>query len=275
MKFEYLIDEQPQIVEENNIEDFITKNPQAKFVKEIDEPGNTDPLPEKKDAPVEENNMASNLEVGSSDLQEDPVPENLYGDFAEPYLQVLQNVEGTTTLTPPFTKSTLDLFNNNSSTSDIDKFFKNEFIPSKFTYNAILKDIEDLNPNNPTKFIESYSDDLKKFKSLDTDSQNKIVQDFYNILTKDTNPVGKIFNNEIQKSYNEAIELTKTQIANDKDKIENAKSFISELGNPYDHILLDKKGFISIDIGAYGVPETYVIDNTNNKIIKKYLGPID
>ena len=57
--------------------------------------------------------------------------------------------------------------------------------------------------------------------------------------------------------------------------IENAKSFISELGNPYDHILLDKKGFISIDIGAYGVPETYVIDNTNNKIIKKYLGPID
>ena len=172
MKFEYLIDEQPQIVEENNIEDFITKNPQAKFVKEIDEPGNTDPLPEKKDAPVEENNMASNLEVGSSDLQEDPVPKNLYGDFAEPYLQVLQNVEGTTTLTPPFTKSTLDLFNNNSSTSDIDKFFKNEFIPSKFTYNAILKDIEDLNPNNPTKFIESYSDDLKKFKSLDTASQN-------------------------------------------------------------------------------------------------------
>ena len=62
---------------------------------------------------------------------------------------------------------------------------------------------------------------------------------------------------------------------NYKDKIENAKSFISELGNPYDHILLDKKGFISIDIGAYGVPETYVIDNTNNKIIKKYLGPID
>ena len=31
---------------------------------------------------------------------------------------------------------------------------------------------------------------------------------------------------------------------NYKDKIENAKSFISELGNPYDHILLDKKGFI-------------------------------
>ena len=62
---------------------------------------------------------------------------------------------------------------------------------------------------------------------------------------------------------------------NYKDKIENAKSFISELGNPYDHILLDKKGFISIDIGAYGVPETYIIENTNNKIIKKYLGPID
>ena len=62
---------------------------------------------------------------------------------------------------------------------------------------------------------------------------------------------------------------------NYKDKINNARSFISELGNPYDYILLDNKGFISIDIGAYGVPETYIIENLNNKVIKKYLGPID
>ena len=62
---------------------------------------------------------------------------------------------------------------------------------------------------------------------------------------------------------------------NYKDKINNARSFISELGNPYDYILIDNKGFISIDIGAYGVPETYIIENLNNKIIKKYLGPID
>ena len=51
--------------------------------------------------------------------------------------------------------------------------------------------------------------------------------------------------------------------------------FFSELGNPYDIILKDKNGLISIEIGAYGVPETYLINNINKKIIKKYLGPIN
>ena len=218
--FEYEIDGETIVIPREELKEKLSQNPGAKFVKEV-EPGNTDPSPETKDAPVEENNTASDLETGSLDLQKQPVPKNLYGEFAEPYLEVLQNVEGKTAITPPFTKSTLDLFNNESSTEDVNTFFKNEFIPSKFTYNAILKDIEDLDPKNPTKFIESYSDDLKKFKSLDTDSKNKIVQDFYNILTKDTNPVGKIFNNEIQKSYDKAIQLTKTQISDDRNKIEN------------------------------------------------------
>ena len=62
---------------------------------------------------------------------------------------------------------------------------------------------------------------------------------------------------------------------NYKDKFENAKSFHSELGNPYDIIIKDKNGLISIEIGAYGVPETYLINNINKKIIKKYLGPIN
>ena len=62
---------------------------------------------------------------------------------------------------------------------------------------------------------------------------------------------------------------------NYKDNFENAKSFLSELGNPYDIILKDENGLISIEIGAYGVPETYLINNINKKIIKKYLGPIN
>jgi len=61
---------------------------------------------------------------------------------------------------------------------------------------------------------------------------------------------------------------------NYKDKYENAKSFVAELGNPYDIILADPKGLISINFGAYGVPETYII-NDKKKIIKKYLGPLD
>ena len=46
---------------------------------------------------------------------------------------------------------------------------------------------------------------------------------------------------------------------NYKDKTDNAKSFLNELKNPYDLIILDKNGTISIEWGAYGVPETFLI----------------
>ena len=35
------------------------------------------------------------------------------------------------------------------------------------------------------------------------------------------------------------------------------------------------KGIYSIEFGAYGVPETFIINNKTKKIIKKYIGPID
>tara|TARA_B100000780_G_scaffold134633_1_gene94357 strand:- start:949 stop:1470 length:522 start_codon:yes stop_codon:yes gene_type:complete len=61
---------------------------------------------------------------------------------------------------------------------------------------------------------------------------------------------------------------------NYKDNLNNAKNFINELGNPYDQILIDKDGTLSIEFGAYGVPETFLI-NKNKKIIKKFVGPIN
>ena len=60
---------------------------------------------------------------------------------------------------------------------------------------------------------------------------------------------------------------------NYKDNKKNAKSFLDELGNPYEKIIVDKKGTISIEWGAFGVPETFII--YNNKIIKKYIGPLN
>ena len=60
---------------------------------------------------------------------------------------------------------------------------------------------------------------------------------------------------------------------NYKDKTNNAKSFLNELKDPYDLIILDKNGTISIEWGAYGVPETFLIQN--NKIIKKIIGPLN
>ena len=60
---------------------------------------------------------------------------------------------------------------------------------------------------------------------------------------------------------------------NYKDKSSNAKKFINELGNPFKSILTDPSGIISIEIGAYGIPETFVI-SSERKIIKKFIGPL-
>ena len=60
---------------------------------------------------------------------------------------------------------------------------------------------------------------------------------------------------------------------NYKDKKSNATKFLSDLGNPYHEVLIDLDGTKSIEFGAIGVPETYLI---NNKIrVKKYIGPLD
>ena len=60
---------------------------------------------------------------------------------------------------------------------------------------------------------------------------------------------------------------------NYKDTKDNAKNFLNELGNPYDRIIFDSKGTNAIEWGAYGVPESFLINN--NKIIKKYIGPLN
>ena len=45
------------------------------------------------------------------------------------------------------------------------------------------------------------------------------------------------------------------------------------MGNPYFEILADLDGTKSIELGAIGVPETYLINNKT--IVKKYIGPLD
>ena len=61
---------------------------------------------------------------------------------------------------------------------------------------------------------------------------------------------------------------------NYKDNPINAKKFINVFGNPYSIIVSDFDGTISIELGAYGVPETIII-NKEKKIIKKFIGPLD
>ena len=61
---------------------------------------------------------------------------------------------------------------------------------------------------------------------------------------------------------------------NYKDKKVNALKFLSDLKNPYSQVLMDKDGTKSIELGAIGVPETYLV-NKNQLVLKKYIGPLD
>ena len=61
---------------------------------------------------------------------------------------------------------------------------------------------------------------------------------------------------------------------NYKDKPNSAKSFIDKFGDPYSVNIVDTNGTISIKLGAYGVPETFLI-NKEKKIIKKIVGPLN
>ena len=60
---------------------------------------------------------------------------------------------------------------------------------------------------------------------------------------------------------------------NQKDAPENARAFLTELGNPYDSVGADRDGRASIDWGVYGVPETFIV-NPAGIITYKHIGPM-
>ena len=59
-------------------------------------------------------------------------------------------------------------------------------------------------------------------------------------------------------------------------KEKNSIAPISSLvkhGNPFSKVLFDKEGQLALDLGVFGVPETYLIDSKGN-IVYKYVGVI-
>jgi cytochrome c biogenesis protein CcmG, thiol:disulfide interchange protein DsbE len=59
---------------------------------------------------------------------------------------------------------------------------------------------------------------------------------------------------------------------NYKDRPENARRFLGELGNPFDAIGVDNSGRTAIDWGVYGVPETFLVGR-DGTILYKHVGP--
>jgi len=60
---------------------------------------------------------------------------------------------------------------------------------------------------------------------------------------------------------------------NYKDKRDDAKRWLAQFGNPYTVSAWDNKGKVGIDWGVYGVPESFVIDQSG-VVRYKHIGPV-
>ena len=61
---------------------------------------------------------------------------------------------------------------------------------------------------------------------------------------------------------------------NYKDDSAAARSWLRDLGNPYQLSIVDKDGRLGIDLGVTGAPETYIVDQ-QGMIRFKHIGVID
>lgn len=57
------------------------------------------------------------------------------------------------------------------------------------------------------------------------------------------------------------------------DNIETAKKWLYQNGNPYKALVSDPGGRLVIDLGAYGTPETLLVDK-DGIIRKRFIGPV-
>ena len=145
-----------------------------------------------------------------------------------------------------------------------------------FCFVVLYKGLNNSNIYVPETKIEKT---LIKFNSTDLYSGNKISFDeifvgseYYvlNIWASWCVPCREEHPKLMKLSKNKSIKLIGL---NYRDNSKNAKRFINEFGNPYFMIITDKNGMISIDLGAIGVPETFII-NKDKKIIKRFLGSL-
>ena len=143
-------------------------------------------------------------------------------------------------------------------------------ILSVFLYNKIKfkKELEPLS----SALVEKKFPNLK-IKSLDSnESINNFIDNKFvviNIFASWCAPCR--IEHEVLKNFSK--EYTIIGIAY-KDSIKNIESFLQELGNPYDKVFYDFSGKESINLGLYGVPETFFV-NKDSKILYKHVGPIN
>ena len=151
------------------------------------------------------------------------------------------------------------------------------FIFLTFCFIIFYKGLDNPNSYTPKNNIQK---NLPIFKAKDFITNNNI--NLASVFTEESYYILNIWASwcvPCRKEHPLLMELSKNQSIkliglNYRDNLSNAKKFINELGNPYTQILIDKDGTLAVEFGAYGVPETFVI-NKNKKIIKKFVGPIN
>ena len=74
---------------------------------------------------------------------------------------------------------------------------------------------------------------------------------------------------EIKKNYPNILLVG----INYKDKQEEAINYLNTMGNPYDYVGVDNKGLIGLELGVFGLPETFIV-NSKGIITYKHLGPL-
>ena len=125
-----------------------------------------------------------------------------------------------------------------------------------------------------------YKKNIPTFKAKDFNSNINTTSE--KVFEKDSYFIVNIWASwcaPCKKEHPLLMELSKNQSVkliglNYRDNLKNAKKFINKFGNPYSQILIDNDGTLSVEFGAYGVPETFIIDK-DKKIIRKFIGPIN
>ena len=121
-------------------------------------------------------------------------------------------------------------------------------------------------------FIESV--DLNNLKTLDTNENIDLSnKDFLIINYWASWCLECIEEHELLISLSEIPELkNKILLVSFQDSEDNAISFLNKYGYGEITYVMDENSKFSINSGVFGVPETHIIKN--NKIIKKYIGPL-
>ena len=144
-----------------------------------------------------------------------------------------------------------------------------------FVFLIFYKSLDKSTLYEPKREIENIPKFTAKFlfETIEISTEKIFNQDkFYllNIWASWCLPCRKEHSLLMSLSKNDELEIIGL---NYKDSNGNAINFLNDLGNPYKKILIDKDGTRAIELGAFGVPETFLI--YRNRIIKKFIGPLD